>query len=159
MSKAPKEGSVAPSFSLFDQDGKKRALKDYRGKWVLLYFYPKDNTPGCTKQACVLRDAEPDFKKVKAVVLGVSADSVASHKKYGEKFSLPFPLLADADKKVVKAYGAWGKKKFMGREYDGIFRTSFLIDPRGKITKVYEKVKTEVHAGQVLADLEKLRGA
>lgn len=157
MTKVPKEGSVAPSFTLLDQNSKKHTLADYKGRWVLLYFYPKDNTPGCTRQACELRDAEPDFKKVKAVVFGVSADSVASHKKFVEKFSLPFPLLADIDKKVVRAYGVWGRKKMMGREYDGIFRTSFLIDPKGKIAKVYEKVKPDIHAEQVLQDLKVLR--
>ncbi len=156
-SRMPGEGSIAPAFTLPDQDGKKHSLSSYKGKWVLLYFYPKDNTPGCTKQACVLRDAEPDFKKLKAVVLGVSADSVVSHERFAEKYALPFPILADTDKKVVKAYGVWGRKKMRGREYDGIFRTSFLIDPKGRIAKVYEKVKPEQHADDVLADLKNLR--
>ena len=149
-------GSTAPNFTLLDQDGVKHSLNAYRGKWVLLYFYPKDNTPGCTKQACVLRDAEPAFHKLSAVVLGISGDSVASHKKFVEKFQLPFPLLADVDKKVIQAYGSWGKKKMMGREYMGIFRNSFLIDPKGKIRKIYQKVKPEQHAEEVLADLRTL---
>lgn len=152
----PVAGRKAPTFTLLDEEGNKHALKDYAGKWVLLYFYPKDNTPGCTEQACVLRDADPDFSKLKAVVLGVSADTVASHKKFKEKYGLSFPLLADVDKKVVNAYGVWGRKKFMGREYDGIFRTSFLIDPTGKIAKVYENVKPSRHAEEVLADLKTL---
>jgi peroxiredoxin Q/BCP len=152
----PKVGTKAPSFSLTDQDGQKHSLTQYLGKWVLVYFYPKDDTPGCTKQACMLRDADEDFSKLKAVVLGISADGVKSHKKFVEKYGLPFPLLADEDKKVVNAYGVWGRKKMMGREYDGIFRTSFLVSPEGKITKIYEKVKAETHAQTVLADLKEL---
>lgn len=155
----PVVGTSAPEFTLEDQNGVKHSLKQYRGRWVLLYFYPKDNTPGCTKQACTLRDAEPAFEKLDAVVLGISGDSVASHKRFVEKFSLPFPLLADTDKKVIKAYGSWGKKKMMGREYDGIFRNSFLIDPKGVLRKVYEKVRPELHAEEVLADLELLKHA
>lgn len=149
----PEEGSIAPDFTLLDQDGVSHTLSQYRGKPVLIYFYPKDDTPGCTKEACAIRDAEPDFSKTGAVVLGISADSVKSHKKFAEKYSLPFTLLADEDKKVVDAYGVWGRKKFMGREYDGIFRTSFLVAPDGIIKKVYTNVKPEQHAAQVLADL------
>ena len=150
-----REGTHAPEFSLPDQDGVLHALSSYRGKRVLLYFYPKDDTPGCTKQACMLRDAFPDFTGIDAVVLGVSPDSVKSHKKFAEKYELPFPILADEDKTVVHAYGVWGKKKFMGREYDGVFRTSFLIGPEGTIEKVYENVKPEQHTAIVLADLGK----
>lgn len=150
----PGIGDNAPSFSLPDQDGKVHTLTDYRGRYVLLYFYPKDDTPGCTKEACAIRDADPDFSVLDAVVLGVSADSVKSHKKFAEKYELRFPLLADEDKKVVHAYGVWGLKKFMGREYEGIFRVSFLIDPEGKIAKVYDPVKPELHAQEVLADLK-----
>ncbi len=150
----PAIGKKAPEFTLQDQDGTPHALKDYRGRYVLLYFYPKDDTPGCTKEACALRDADPDFSKLDAVVLGVSADSVKSHKKFAEKYELKFPLLADEDKSVVNAYGVWGPKKFMGREYEGIFRNSFLINPEGKIAKIYEKVKPEQHAAEVLADLK-----
>lgn len=153
----PKVGSVAPDFTLLDQDSVSHTLSAYRRKWVLLYFYPKDNTPGCTKQACMLRDADPDFTKLQAVVFGISADSVKSHKNFIEKFGLTFPLLADTDKKVVKKYGVWGLKKMMGREYEGINRTSFLINPEGKIEKVYEKVKPELHAGEVVADLKNVK--
>ncbi len=143
----------APDFSLSDQDGKMHTLSDYRGKWVLLYFYPRDNTPGCTKQACVLRDAFPELKKRGCVVLGVSTDTEKSHKKFEEKFKLPFPLLADTEKLLVNAYGVWAPKKFMGREFLGTLRTSFLIDPSGKIVKIYEKVKPPIHADEVLRDL------
>lgn len=149
----PVPGSLAPDFTLLDQDGVAHTLSEYQGKRVLLYFYPKDDTPGCTKEACMLRDALPDFTKLDAVVFGVSADSVKSHKKFAEKYGLPFTLLADENKEVVNAYGVWGKKKMMGREYDGIFRTSFLIAPTGTIEKVYENVKPEVHAAEVLRDL------
>lgn len=151
----PKEGSDAPDFSLPDQDGVMHKLSDYRGKWVLLYFYPKDNTPGCTIEACTIRDQFKDFQKIDAVVLGVSTDSVKSHKKFVDAFSLPFTLLADENKEVVGQYGVFGEKKFMGKTYMGTSRTSFLIDPDGKIAKVYEKVKPEVHAGEVLSELAK----
>lgn len=149
----PSVGTKAPDFTLQDQDGVSHTLSQYKSQWVLIYFYPKDNTPGCTKQACTLRDAEPAFEKLDAVVLGISGDSVASHKKFVEKFQLPFPLLADTDKNVIEAYGSWGKKKLMGREYMGIFRNSFLISPDGTIAKVYEAVKPEKHAEEVLADI------
>ena len=151
-----KPGDKAPDFSLPDQDSKMHALKDERGKWVLLYFYPKDATPGCTVEACTLRDAYPQFGKLDAVVFGVSTDSVKSHAKFAEKQKLPFTLLADEQKEVVQAYGVWGKKKFMGREYMGIKRWSFLIDPKGKIAKVYEDVKPAAHAEEVLADIRAL---
>lgn len=150
----PVPGSIAPDFTLPDQDGTPHTLSDYRGKRVLVYFYPKDDTPGCTKEACVLRDALPDFTKLDAVVFGVSADSVGSHKKFANKYGLPFPLLADEGKEVVNQYGVWGRKKMMGREYDGIFRTSFLIAPDGTVERVYENVKPEAHASEVLKDLE-----
>ncbi|MEK7602068.1 MAG: thioredoxin-dependent thiol peroxidase [Patescibacteria group bacterium] len=150
----PAVHTKAPDFTLPDQDGKMHTLSALKGSWVLIYFYPKDDTPGCTKQACMLRDAEPDFSKLNAVVLGVSADSIAKHKKFVDKYGLPFPLLADEDKKVVKAYDVWQLKKMMGREYEGIVRTSFLINPKGEIEKIYEKVKPEMHAEMVLADLK-----
>lgn len=153
----PLTGSLAPDFTLSDQDGVAHTLSALRGRFVLLYFYPKDDTPGCTKEACAIRDAEPDFSRLDAVVLGISPDSVASHKKFAEKYGLPFTLLADTDKTVVRAYGVWGSKKMMGREYEGVLRTSFLINPEGKIAKVYESVKPEIHAAEVLADLEALR--
>lgn len=151
----PSLGSPAPDFILFDQDGKKHSLSDYKGKWVLLYFYPKDDTPGCTKQACAIRDAFPDFGTLKVTVLGVSVDSEESHQKFTEKYNLPFTLLADTEKKVVNLYGVWGKKKFAGREYDGTLRTSFLVNPKGNIAKVYENVKPEAHAEEVLNDLKR----
>jgi len=154
----PAVGTAAPDFSLSDQEGNIHSLAQYRGRYVLLYFYPKDDTPGCTKEACAIRDADPDFSKLDAVVLGVSADSVKSHKKFAEKYGLVFPLLADEDKTVVNAYGVWGRKKFIGREYDGIFRASFLINPEGNIAKVYETVKPEHHVAEVLADIKALRG-
>ena len=146
-----KVGQKAPVFELPDQDGKIHKLSDYKGKFVLLYFYPKDDAPGCTIEACSIRDNFSSFKKIKTIVLGVSADSIKSHKKFEEKYSLPFPLLSDKNKKVIKAYGVWGKKKFMGREYMGIKRTSFLINPDGKISKIYEDVKPAHHASEVLA--------
>lgn len=146
-------GQAAPEFTLPDQDGRAHSLKEYRGAWVLLYFYPKDDTPGCTKEACALRDTFPDFGALKARVIGVSVDSVASHKKFAGKYSLPFTLLADEHKEVVGQYGVWGKKQFMGREYMGTLRTSFLINPEGVIVKIYENVKPETHAAEVLQDL------
>lgn len=149
----------APAISLQDQAGKTHTLAQYKGQWVLLYFYPKDDTPGCTKEACTFRDTLPRFKKSKIVVLGVSADSVASHKKFAQKYGLPFTLLADPDKTVIKTYGVWGLKKFMGREYMGIKRMSYLIDPKGKIAKIYPKVKPAEHPTEVLADIAALSGS
>lgn len=149
-----KIGNKAPTFSLPDQDGKIHSLSDYQGKKVLLYFYPKDDTPGCTTEACNFRDEYEEFQKIGLVILGVSADSVKSHKKFAEKFNLNFPLLADEDKKLCEAYGVWGLKKFMGREYMGIARTSFLIDENGNLEKIYEGVKPPVHAEEVKADIQ-----
>jgi thioredoxin-dependent peroxiredoxin len=153
----PAIGKTAPAFSLPDQDGKMHTLKDYAGKWVLIYFYPKDSTPGCTIEACTIRDQFQDFKKIKAVVLGVSTDSVKSHKRFADAYELPFTLLADEEKKMVTAYGVYGEKKMMGRTYMGTKRTSFLVTPEGKIKKIYENVKPPVHATEVLADLLNLR--
>jgi len=147
-------GKSAPDFTLPDQQGKEHSLRDYRGKWVLIYFYPKDNTPGCTTEACTLRDSYPAFQKLDVVIFGVSADSAASHEKFAKKFTLPFTLLSDTTKKTIKAYGAWGRKKFMRREYDGIFRNSVLIDPKGKVAKIYESVKPAKHADDVLKDIK-----
>lgn len=144
----------APDFSLQDQEGKTHTLKQYLGKKVLLYFYPKDDTPGCTTEACNFRDGYKDFKKLGLVILGVSADSVKSHKKFAEKFELPFPLLSDETKEVCEVYGVWGKKKFMGREYMGINRMSFLIDEKGKIAKIYNEVKVKEHKDEVVQDLK-----
>lgn len=153
-----KVNQKAPDFSLSDQDGKVHKLSSYKGSWVLLYFYPKDNTTGCTAEACAIRDYFPNFGKLKAKVLGVSVDSVKSHKKFADKYKLPFTLLADEEKKVVNRYGVWAKKKFIGREYMGTLRTSFLINPEGKIIKVYEKVNPAMHASEVLEDLGDVRG-
>lgn len=149
-------GKKAPQFSLPDQAGNLHALKDCAGQWVLLYFYPKDDTPGCTKEACMIRDHFPDFKKLKIIVLGVSIDSVKSHAKFIKKYKLPFTLLSDEKKEVVEKYGVWQKKKFMGREYMGTLRTSFLINPEGKIAKIYTTVKPETHAEEVLKDIQEL---
>ncbi len=152
-----KVGQEAPKFILPDQDDQLRSLKGYKDRWLLIYFYPKDDTPGCTKEACTVRDALPRFEKEGLAVLGISVDSVASHKKFATKYRLTFPLLADEKKDVVKKYGVWGKKKFMGREYMGTLRTSFLIDPDGKVAKVYDKVKPEKHAEEVWQDLQQLK--
>ena len=152
-------GDKAPAFSLPDQSGKVHALKDYAGQWVLLYFYPKDDTPGCTKEACSVRDNLPKFGKLNALVFGISADAVKSHGKFADKFDLNFPLLADETKETINAYDSWGKKKFMGKEYEGVFRNSFLIDPNGKIAKIYEGVKPEEHVAEVLKDLKELQAA
>ena len=149
-----KEGKKAPLFALLDQEGNRRTLKDYSGQWVLIYFYPKDDTPGCTKEACAMRDNFPDFKKLKIAVLGISVDSAASHAKFAEKYHLPFTLLSDEKKEVVEKYGVWQKKKFLGREYKGTVRTSFLINPQGVIAHIYETVKPETHAEEVLQDMQ-----
>ncbi len=149
----PSAGTKAPDFSLPDQCGVSHTLSSYGGQWVLIYFYPKDATPGCTIEAQVIRDAWIEFRDLKITVLGVSADSVSSHKKFADKQELPFPLLSDEAREVVTVYGVWGKKKMMGREYDGITRTSFLIDPQGMVAKVYEGVKPALHAAEVLEDV------
>lgn len=148
------EHTNAPDFTLPDQDGVLHTLSGYKGTWVLIYFYPKDDTPGCTKEACQLRDTFPNFEKLNAKVFGVSADTVQSHKKFAEKYKLPFTLLADPEKKMLEAYGVWQEKKFMGRTYMGIVRASFLIDPNGVVVKVYPKVLPEKHAAEVLVDLK-----
>ena len=146
-------GQPAPDFTLATDGGGTVSLSALAGKRVVLYFYPKDDTPGCTKEACAFRDGYAAFKKKGAVILGVSADSVKSHGKFTEKFKLPFPLLADEDKSIVKAYGAWGEKSFMGRKYEGIHRVTFLIGADGRIQQVWPKVKPEEHAAEVLAAL------
>ena len=145
-----KEGTNAPAFKTTDADGQPVSLKELKGQKVVLYFYPKDDTPGCTKEACSFRDAWAKFKKRGITVLGVSPDSEASHKKFETKYKLPFTLLADQDHAIADAYGVWGEKKFMGRTYMGVLRTTFLIDEKGKIKKVFEKVKPEDHASEVL---------
>ena len=145
-----KEGSAAPAFKTTDANGETVSLKDFRGQKVVLYFYPKDDTPGCTKEACSFRDSYSKFKKQGIAVLGVSPDSEASHKKFTAKYKRPFTLLADKDKSISEAYGVYGEKKFMGRTYMGVHRVTFLIDEKGKIKKVFEKVKPDEHASEVL---------
>ena len=148
-----KEGAKAPAFSLPSDDGGTVALKDLKGKKVVLYFYPKDDTSGCTTEACEFRDSWAAVKRKGAVVLGVSPDGVKSHGKFKEKYDLPFPLLADEDHAVAEAYGAWGEKSMYGRKYHGILRTTFVIGTDGRIEKVFEKVKPKGHAAEVLAAL------
>lgn len=153
-----KAGDVAPDFSAVTTDGSRIELSRLRGKHVVLYFYPKDDTPGCTKEACAFRDAFPDFTAAGAVVLGVSTDPVRSHVRFTEKFRLPFPLIADEDRSVVNAYGAWGEKTFMGRRYQGTFRITYHIGPDGLIRNIWPQVKPELHAAQVLKALKAIRG-
>ncbi|HPR34041.1 MAG TPA: thioredoxin-dependent thiol peroxidase [Anaerolineaceae bacterium] len=143
---------TAPNFELNDQSGQPHKLSDYIGKRVVLYFYPKDDTPGCTAEACSFRDNYSVFKQNDIVILGVSADSEKSHAKFQEKYELPFTLLSDTDHQVSEAYGVWGLKKYMGREYYGINRTTFLIDEEGKLVKIYEKVKPAEHAQEIMQD-------
>ena len=146
-----KEGDKAPNFAVNDGDGKSVRSQDLKGKKHVLYFYPKDDTPGCTKEACSFRDSWSKFKRRGIEVFGVSLDSEKSHQKFTEKFSLPFRLLADTDRQLSESFGTYGKKKFMGREYMGNHRMTFLIDEKGKIKKIFEKVKPEDHAEEVLA--------
>lgn len=146
----------AHDFSLPDQDDKMHKLSDYHGKWVVLYFYPKDDTPGCTKEACNFRDSLHELHSKNVVILGVSKDSVKSHKKFADKYSLNFPLLSDENREVIDKYDAWGKKKFLGKEFEGVLRKTYLINPEGEVAKVYENVNPTVHAGEILGDLEKL---
>jgi thioredoxin-dependent peroxiredoxin len=151
------EGHHAPAFSAPDQSGRIHTLDDYRGSWLLLYFYPKDDTAGCTAEACGLRDSFQELRSRGVSVVGVSADDGQSHAAFAQKFSLPFPLLADTEKRMIKEYGAWGEKSLYGKKYMGILRTSFLIDPDGIVRKVYEKVKPEQHAVEILRDIDTLR--
>lgn len=144
------QGGKAPAFKANDQDGNPHSLKDYKGKKVALYFYPKDNTETCTKEACNLRDNFAVLKAKGVVVLGVSADDEKSHKKFEKKYSLTFPLLADTDKKIIEDYGVWAEKKFMGRTYMGILRTTFLINEKGIIDHIIEKVNSKEHAAQII---------
>ncbi|MBL1178341.1 thioredoxin-dependent thiol peroxidase [Pantanalinema sp. GBBB05] len=146
-------GDPAPDFSLPDGKGNLVRLSDLKGQRVILYFYPRDNTPGCTKEACGFRDAYAQFQAQGIVILGISTDDAKSHEKFTNKFQLPFPLLSDAEGQVATTYGCYGLKKFMGKEYMGITRTTFIIDSDGRIEKVYKKVKPESHAEEVLAEL------
>ncbi len=149
-----KEGDPAPAFEARDQNGEKVSLEDFRGKKVVLYFYPKDMTPGCTAEACDLADHYRDLLDQGYEVLGVSPDDEKSHRRFIDKHELPFDLLADPDKKILQAYGVWGEKKFMGKTTTGVHRTTFIIDEKGKIERVIKKVKTKEHAGQILQGTE-----
>ncbi len=149
-------GDAAPAFSATATDGSEIHSKDLLGKPVVIYFYPRDDTPGCTKEACGFRDQYAAIRKTGAVVLGVSADTVKSHVKFTDKYSLPFPLLSDPEAVVAKAFGAWGEKVFMGRKYQGMHRVTFLIDREGRIAKAWDTVKPEVHAAEVLEALKAL---
>lgn len=147
---------AAPKFQLLDDTGTSRQLSDYRGRPVILYFYPADDTPGCTKEACNFRDDYSEYERANVTILGVSPNSVKSHQKFKAKYQLPFPLLADEGHKVCSAYGVWGPKKFMGREHEGVLRTTFLIDPKGNIARVFENVRPSEHSAEVLAALAAL---
>ncbi len=147
-------GGQAPDFTLSDDEGRMHTLSDYRGKPVVLYFYPKDNTSGCTKEACGFRDDYSAYQDVGVTIIGVSPDSSKSHANFKAKYELPFTLLADPDREVIKMYGAWGLKKLYGREYEGVMRTTFLIGEDGNILKVFEKVKPANHSAEILAVLE-----
>lgn len=147
-----KEGDKAPEFAGVNEKGEEISLSDYRGKKLVLYFYPKDNTPGCTAEACNLRDNYQALKDAGYEILGVSPDSERKHQNFIDKYELPFPLIADTDKEILQKYGVWGEKQMYGRTYEGVFRTTFLIDEEGKIEKVFKKVKTKAHAEQILED-------
>jgi len=147
-------GNSAPDFSLPDENGQLRRLADFHGQPLVLYFYPKDDTPGCTTEACAFRDDYSAYQQAGIAILGVSPDSVKSHAKFQQKFNLPFPLLADTEHKVCQDYGVWGLKKFMGREYMGVARTTFVIDADGKIVRIFENVKPAGHSAEVLAALK-----
>ncbi len=149
-----KANKTAPDFSVPDENERFHDLSDYRGKTVLLYFYPKDDTPGCTKEACNFRDDYSAYQEAGVVILGVSPDTPKKHAKFKAKYELPFTLLADTDHQVCDAYGVWGPKKFMGREYEGVLRTTFLIGPDGVIQKVFENVKPADHSAEILEILQ-----
>ena len=148
---------LSKNFCLKDQNGTQHCLDEYNGKWVLVYFYPKDDTPGCTKEACGIRDAWSRLSEKGLIVLGISADTPKSHKKFEEKYNLPFTLLSDPEREVIKVYGVLKEKSMFGKKYLGISRESFLINPNGEIAKHYKKVKPAVHAEEVLSDLQKLQ--
>ena len=150
-------GQLAPEFRLQDQDGLTRSLSDARGRWVVVYFYPKDDTPGCTREACSFRDDLPRFEGLNAWVWGVSADDEQAHRKFARKYELNFPLLVDPGKEILGAYGAWVEKSMYGKTYMGVARITYLIDPEGRVARVWPKVKPEEHAAEVAAALEELR--
>lgn len=148
----------APDFNLLDQNGDAHTLQEYAGRWLVIYFYPKDDTPGCTKEACTFRDSRDAIAEFgNAHVIGISKDSVKSHKKFAEKHSLNFTLLSDPDHTTIDAFGAWQKKKFLGREYMGIMRNTYLVTPEGKIAKAYENVTPATHAAEIIKDLQDLQ--
>ena len=147
-------GAKAPDFKTTDQNGDTVSLKDFRGRKVVLYFYPKDDTPGCTKEACSFRDSFAEYERRGIKVLGVSTDDERSHRKFAEKYSLPFTLLADTDHTLADAFGVYGEKQFMGRNYMGVTRATFLIDEEGRVRKVFDKVKVDEHADEVLKAFE-----
>jgi peroxiredoxin Q/BCP len=147
-------GTQAPEFTATDQDGKKHTLRDFRGKKVIVYFYPKDNTPGCTKEACAFRDNFAKFRQLNVEILGVSIDGEKSHQSFAQKYDLPFTLLADPDKRLVEAYGVWGEKRLYGKTYMGTNRVTYLIDEIGKIAAVFPKVKPDKHAEELLSVLQ-----
>lgn len=149
-------GNKAPEFTLMNESGQEFRLSDYIGKTVLLYFYPKDDTPGCTKEACNFRDDYSEYDKAGVTILGISPDTSKSHAKFKAKYELPFTLLADPDHQIASAFGVWGPKKYMDKEYDGILRTTFLIGPDSRIIKVFENVKPAEHSAEVLAELKTL---
>jgi len=146
-------GDKSPDFKAFNQDGEMVSLNDFKGRKLILYFYPKDNTPGCTNEACDFRTHYQFWLDKGYQVVGVSPDSQASHQKFIEKYQLPFPLLSDPDKEIIKAYGAWGPKKLYGREYEGLIRSTFIIDEEGKILEIFKKVKTKTHTEQIIKKL------
>ena len=154
-----KIGRKAPTFTLKDQDGNEQTLKVFAGKWLLIYFYPKDDTPGCTKEACMIAEVYQDFKKLGVTVLGVSKDTSRSHKKFAEKYKLPFTLLSDTSTEMIQAYGAWAEKSMFGKKYMGILRISYLINPEGKVAKVYPDVDPANHALELLKDIKALKKA
>ncbi len=158
MADWPEEGTKAPAFTLLSDSGQKVKLSDFSGKYVVLYFYPKDDTPGCTKEACAFRDADTKMKKLGAVVLGVSPDTVQSHEKFRDKFELNFPLLADTDHAIAEKYGAWREKNMYGKKSMGVQRSTFLIDPQGKLIKVWKKVSVDGHDTAVLDALKEAIG-
>lgn len=148
-------GIPAPEFTLMDENSNPRSLAEFKGQPVVLYFYPKDDTPGCTTEACNFRDDNDVYQKAGVIILGVSPNSPKDHTKFKAKYNLPFTLLADTEHKICETYGVWGRKKFMGKEYDGVFRTTFLIGPNGIILKVFENVKPDGHSKEVLEALKK----
>lgn len=148
-----KEGEKAPRFTGIDQNGKSISLSDFSGKPLILFFYPKDMTPGCTVEACNLRDNYSELKKQGFEILGVSPDSISRHQKFIEKYELPFPLIADGEKKIMQDYDVWGEKKMYGRSYMGVYRTTFVINEEGNIKKIFSKVKTNDHTAQILSEL------